>query len=85
MSDWLTVDEAARQFRITPATLRHWIRRGFIESERQGRRLLIIDPESLRTFVEAGGPAIGWPKGVKHCPRCWGADVLGHECPRKEN
>lgn len=38
---FLTVNEAAKAFRVTPRTVRKWIEDGSIASERRGGRVLI--------------------------------------------
>jgi len=64
-SDLLTVNEVAERFKMTPATIRLWIRSGKLPAVRFGERKYLISESDLRAYlgqvapssVAAAGPA----------------------------
>lgn len=48
---YLTLEEAAGVARVSPSTLRSWIRLGRLRAFRPGRRLLLVEAE-LHAFVQ---------------------------------
>jgi len=47
-----TIQEAAKALRVTPQTIRAWIKQGRIKSQRIGRPILITE-SNLREFLQA--------------------------------
>jgi excisionase family DNA binding protein len=47
-----TIQETASALRVTPQTVRTWIKRGRIKSQRIGRPILITE-SNLREFLQA--------------------------------
>jgi excisionase family DNA binding protein len=47
-----TIQETASALRVTPQTVRAWIKRGRIKSQRIGRPILITE-SNLREFLQA--------------------------------
>jgi excisionase family DNA binding protein len=47
-----TIQEAAKALRVTPQTIRAWIKQGRIKSQRIGRPILITE-SNLKEFLQA--------------------------------
>jgi excisionase family DNA binding protein len=47
-----TIPETAQALRVTPQTIRAWIRQGRLKSQRIGRPILITE-KNLREFLQA--------------------------------
>jgi excisionase family DNA binding protein len=47
-----TIPETAKALRVTPQTIRAWIKQGKIKSQRIGRPILITE-SNLREFLQA--------------------------------
>ena len=52
--DWLTVKEAAALLDVSHTTIHNWIRRGLIQANRIGPRIIRIRPESVHEILEEG-------------------------------
>ena len=52
MEPLLSIREAARYLGVSPQTAARLVRAGDIDAIRVGRRRLLIDPASLRAFIE---------------------------------
>ena len=61
---WANVREAAAYLRVSPTTVRDWIRRGELPAYRVGPRLLHIDLDDLDALVVrfTTGPGAGKPE-----------------------
>lgn len=62
MSGFLDAKQLAQRFKVTPATVHAWHRRGWIPCLRAGRRPVLFDLEA----VEAALRERGKRKGVQH-------------------
>lgn len=49
---FFTIQETAKALRVTPQTVRAWIKQGRIKSQRIGRPILITE-SNLREFLQA--------------------------------
>jgi excisionase family DNA binding protein len=49
---FFTIPETAKALRVTPQTVRAWIKQGRIKSQRIGRPILITE-SNLREFLQA--------------------------------
>ena len=48
-----TIQEAAQALRVTPQTIRAWIKQGRLKGVRVGRPILITE-NNIKAFLEAG-------------------------------
>jgi excisionase family DNA binding protein len=58
--EFLLLDEVAREYRASVASLRYWIARGRLRSVRPGRRRL-VSRENLERFIATGGRPVAAP------------------------
>lgn len=54
MSEWLSLEEAAKRARVSVSTIRHWIRVRGLQSRRPGRRR-VVDLATLDRFIDLDG------------------------------
>jgi excisionase family DNA binding protein len=53
--EWMTIEAAARYLKVSPQSIRNYIKRGTLPFYRQGR-LIRIKQTDLDSFLEAGNP-----------------------------
>lgn len=49
---WMRVDQVARVAQVHPRTVRRWIGAGYLRSSKPSGGRLLIDRESVRSFIE---------------------------------
>ena len=59
----LTAKELASHLRVTPATIRSWVRRGWIPALRAGRRPILFDLPAVEHALRAGASKAEVPSG----------------------
>lgn len=52
----LTVKEAAQKLRVSEATVKRWCKAGYLEAQKYGARLWLIEPRAVAN--------------MKRCPHC---------------
>src|SRR5690348_10969238 len=54
---WLTIGEIADELRLSPATIRSWIRKGILSATRAGQRKFLVRQSELERMLREEGEA----------------------------